>query len=75
MSASMIVTPELAQILLDVVESEHVRTSCSDDNTCNGYKSSSAAWPLCNRCLLLEVVRGQLPDEAEPRLIHIALLK
>jgi hypothetical protein len=39
----------------------------------NGYGSSGADWPRCNRCLLLEVVRGEIPDGAEALLVDFQL--
>ncbi len=36
---------------------EHGRTSCSDDNICNGY-SPSRGYSRCDKCLLLELING-----------------
>lgn len=69
---SVPLTPALAQILLDHTP-EHGRTSCSDASLNNGYGSSSGDWPRCERCLLLEVVQGKLPDYANPVVEHCTL--
>jgi len=62
----------LAELLLNV-EVEHGRTSCSDEDANNGYESSSGDWPRCTRCLLLDVVRGNIPEGAEVSLVHLEL--
>lgn len=72
MDKPKLMTKELAEALL-LIDTEHERTSCSDDNVANGYGSSGADWPRCNRCLLLEVVRGEIPDGAEALLVDFQL--
>lgn len=65
-------TRDIAEALL-LIETEHDRTSCSDDNATNGYGSSGENWPRCNRCLLLDVVRGEIPVGAEALLVDFQL--
>lgn len=72
MDTPKVITKELAEALL-LIDTEHDRTSCSDDNVVNGYGSSGGNWPRCNRCLLLEVVRGDIPDGAEALLVDFQL--
>lgn len=72
MDTPKVLTHELAEALL-LIETDHDRTSCSDDNAINGYGSSGENWPRCNRCLLLDVVRGEMPDGAEALLAGFQL--
>lgn len=37
---------------------EHSRTSCSDDNCCNGYITSDG-YARCNKCFLIEILNGE----------------
>lgn len=55
------VNKALAEVLLNVV-TRHDRTSCSDDNQCNGYRPMHYVTPRCTRCLLLHVATDSLPD-------------
>lgn len=40
---------------------EHSRTSCSDDNVCNGY-SHATKNARCNKCWLIEILDGDYVD-------------
>lgn len=46
-------------IILPLIE--HSRTSCSDENYCNGY-SSSDGYARCNKCFLIEILNGEWGD-------------
>lgn len=46
-------------IILPLIE--HSRTSCSDENCCNGY-SSSEGYARCNKCFLIELLNGEFED-------------
>lgn len=37
---------------------QHSRSSCSDENPCNGLSYSSGGW-RCNKCMLMEILRGE----------------
>ena len=41
---------------------EHSRTSCSDENPCNGYEYSSG-YARCNKCWLMEILDDEWYDE------------
>ena len=49
-------TSEQKTLLLSMLE--HDRTSCSDENQCNGYSYSSKHW-RCRKCMLMEILRGE----------------
>jgi hypothetical protein len=57
---------EITKELVNILTPEHGRTSCSDENVCNGYckiedkkykgvviERSWDCYPRCNRCFLL----------------------
>lgn len=37
---------------------QHSRSSCSDENPCNGFSYSSERW-RCSKCMLMEILRGE----------------
>lgn len=41
---------------------EHRRTSCSDDNPCNGYYSGDG-YARCPKCHLIEILNGVWGDD------------
>jgi len=41
---------------------EHDRSSCSDENPCNGFGSASYG-ARCNKCHLIEILDGQYGNE------------
>ena len=50
---------------LNIVQKEHDRDSCSDENTNNGFYSRGLDmkdWQgRCRRCLALEIIKGENP--------------
>lgn len=38
---------------------EHSRTSCSDENPCNGAVSVDRPYPRCNKCLLMDIIENR----------------
>ena len=53
---------EHKDFLLEIID--HDRTSCSDDNVCNGYGSASYG-ARCSKCRLIEVLNDDWDDEWE----------
>ena len=49
-------TEEQRMLLLSMME--HDRTSCSDEDQCNGYFYSNEHW-RCRKCMLMEILRGE----------------
>lgn len=47
---------ENKNIILSLLE--HSRTSCNDDNCCNGYITSDG-YARCNKCFLIEILNGE----------------
>ena len=50
---------------VDKIQPKHGRTSCSDENRCNGfYSRNGETWHgRCTRCMYLEIVdTGELPE-------------
>ena len=52
---------ETIKLLLSLFE--HGRTSCSDDNVCNGWWSNEDDTPRCNKCALIETLKGTFPPD------------
>ena len=50
---------ENKEIILSLID--HSRTSCSDDNCCNGYIISDG-FARCNKCFLIEILNGEWGD-------------
>ena len=50
---------ENKDIILSLID--HSRTSCSDDNCCNGYITSDG-YARCNKCFLIEILNGEWGD-------------
>jgi len=53
-----------AKELIDILQPEHGRTSCSDNNLCNGFYSAGGkrgdlGHGRCSRCMLLEILNGE----------------
>jgi hypothetical protein len=58
---------------INIIEPEHDRTSCSDDNISNGFWTRSGygdekKWHgRCTRCMYLEIINGdEIPKEFNP---------
>jgi len=49
------ITPEMKEAILSIMK--HDRTSCSDDNPCNGYSYIDGRY-RCRKCMLMEILRG-----------------
>jgi hypothetical protein len=43
---------------VDILAPEHGRTSCADACVVNGF--SDGRFPRCNRCALLQIIRGEV---------------
>lgn len=50
---------ENKDIILSLID--HSKTSCSDDNCCNGYITSDG-YARCNKCFLIEILNGEWGD-------------
>ena len=46
--------------LIDLIQPRHERTSCTDDNICNGFYSGSGSNFRCGRCALLELAHKKV---------------
>lgn len=57
-----------ALAFIDLIMPEHGYTSCSDENTCNGFYSYDGVdWlPRCTRCAYLELISGWRPEGFDP---------
>lgn len=49
-------TPEKKAMILELME--HDRTSCSDENPCNGYSYYNNRY-RCRKCMLMEILNGE----------------
>lgn len=49
-------TDKEKRLLLSMIR--HDRTSCSDDNPCNGYNHSDK-WFRCRKCMLMEILNNE----------------
>jgi len=49
---------------INIIQPEHDRTSCDDENTNNGFFSKGTSWyGRCTRCMYLEIIKGnKLPE-------------
>lgn len=43
---------------VSILAPEHGRTSCSDGSLVNGFRDGH--FPRCNRCALLQIIRGEV---------------
>lgn len=50
------ITPEKKEMILGLME--HDRTSCSDENPCNGYSYYNDRY-RCRKCMLMEILNGE----------------
>ena len=50
------ITPEKKEMILGLME--HDRTSCSDENPCNGYSYYNNRY-RCRKCMLMEILNGE----------------
>jgi hypothetical protein len=53
---------EHKDLILSLIE--HTRTSCSDNNPCNGYGSAEYG-ARCNKCHLIEILNNEWSNEFE----------
>ncbi|RLI50275.1 hypothetical protein DRO61_04105 [Candidatus Bathyarchaeota archaeon] len=56
----------MSEDFINIIQPEHGRTSCSDDNLSNGfYTRDGVNWHgRCTRCMYLEIARnGDIPRE------------
>lgn len=42
-----------------IAHTEHSRTTCSDENPCNGLYSASDGGYRCPKCMLMEILNGE----------------
>lgn len=55
---------------INIIQPEHGRTSCSDENIGNGFYTRNGApdwYGRCTRCMYLEIIRGDgIPEGFDP---------
>lgn len=51
------ITLDKKEAILSIME--HDRTSCSDENPCNGWYSSYYDGYRCRKCMLMEILNGE----------------
>jgi len=53
---------------INIIKSEHDRTSCSDEDVSNGfYSHNGETWHgRCTRCMYLELIKGEVPENFNP---------
>lgn len=53
---------------INIIQPEHDRNSCSDENTENGfYSANGQTWHgRCVRCMFLELIKGEVPKDFNP---------
>lgn len=57
--------------LLDKAHPKHDRTSCTDEDACNGFgtrNGDGSGWGRCTRCMFLELIAGaEVPADIKGR--------
>lgn len=55
----------LTQEIIDFFFPEHIRSSCSDGDLCNGWYTNENGSPRCGRCAMIETLRApwSFPEE------------
>lgn len=60
-----------AKELIDIIAPKHDRTSCGDENSCNGFEECYEGGRhkfRCARCALIEIENGEeIPEDMEVR--------